>query len=151
MTSINYDDIFSYFLGEMNDYKLDTLDDEIVSELMYEWLRKSTGNPNIKKLFSTISFDDDNGELVFEIRNSSNFGDDEFVKNVFAKAMVCEWLKPKVRTTSNIAFLLTGKEQKSFSQANHLSELRGLLHDANIGLSKYIAKYGYVDEVYSEE
>ena len=150
LTSLNYNDIFSYFLGNITDYKLADMAEYDASELMVEYLHKVLANPKVAKLFSSITFNDDTETIEYELSNQTELINEEFIKLVLSKGMVCEWLRPKVRSTVNTALLIGGKETKWFSQANHLSELRALLHDTEIELSKLITSRGYVESALSE-
>lgn len=147
MTSLSYEDIFSNFLGRITDFKLLSLPDNQANAVMTEYLHKSVAQPYVDRLFSTRSYDNDgfNFELAYPTNENS---DSDFILNVIGMGMVVAWLKPQVRSMVNTAQLLTGAEQKFYSQANHLSELRALLQDSEIELRGYIRDRGYIHNDY---
>lgn len=152
MTSISYDKIFSDFLGNVSDYKIASMNDSDVVELMTEYLHKSLSRSYIRVLFSTVNLDDEIQTLSFEMDYKVDDDQDKwFIINVLAKAMVVEWLKPEVRNRLNTAQMFGTKEQKYYSQSQHISELRGLLEDTELELQREIkernSQYNsYLDE-----
>lgn len=150
MTSINYDEIYSYFLGNITDYSLASLEITDAEELMNEYLHKSISEPYIRRLYSSISLNDELKILSFEINNAINDDFDyDFTINVLSKEMVCEWLKPYVRKTTLInQHITSSRESKFFSQSQHLSELRSLLEDTEIEVRKLIRDRGYLYNSY---
>ena len=63
MTS-NYQDIYSRFLRKITDYELAQLLEADANEKMYEWLRSSLSKTHIRRMFETITFDDEIGEYI---------------------------------------------------------------------------------------
>ena len=47
MTSISYEDVFSYFLGNITDYQIAELDAGNANEVMKEYLQKTLADPKI--------------------------------------------------------------------------------------------------------
>lgn len=149
MTSINYEDIFSEFLGSVTDYDFIHLDDTTNYTLMSEWLHKALSRPYIRRLFASLKFDDVFETVEFELEdNTDEYSDIDFVTYIAAKGMVCEWLEPHVKKTSIINQMFGGKEQKMFSQAQHLSEIRALLSDLKTEVRHLIRDRGYIYNSY---
>ena len=148
MTSISYDDIFSYFLGEINDIELVSLEISSAYSVMCEYLHKAIAKPYVRKLFSCIEFDDEILTLNYETKRKIN---NDFILDIIAKGMVVEWLQRQVKNRTNIAQFLGGKEQKMFSQAQHISELRALLKDTKLEQRNLINNYGYINNSYIGE
>lgn len=147
MTSLSYEDIFSNFLGRVTDLRLLSLEDNQAYNVMTEYLHKSVAQPYVDRLFLSRSYDDDG--FNFELLNPTNEDSDaDFILNVIGMGMVVVWLKPQVRSMVNTAQLLTGNEQKFYSQANHIAELRGLLEDSERELRGYIRDRGYIHNEY---
>ena len=152
MTSLSYEEIFSYFLGSVTDYDIAKLDMSSAYQLMAEYLHKALAKTYCRRLFSSISLDDEVQTISFEMASVvDDEADLEFVKNILSKSMVIEWLEPQVRSKVNVAQFFGAKEQKMFSQATHLSELRGLLADTENEVRKLIRDRGYVYNSYLEE
>ncbi len=90
--------------------------------------------------------------MNWELKNSIDDNSDElFVIEVFAQGMIIQWLEPKVKSILNVKQFFGGKEEKFYSQANHLNELRSLLSDANISLRKLLRDHGYIINSYISE
>lgn len=154
MVSINYDSIFSYFLGNMTDYGLAQADATNVNLQMTEWLHKTCSKPYLKNLFTTLTLSDDIQTVSFEMQNPTdkdNESEDvEFVCDVMAKGMLVEWLRPQVNTHEAIKQFFGGSEQKYYSQANHLSELRSLYKDIKEEFDTMIRDRGAIHNSYLE-
>ena len=152
MASLSYDEIFSDFLGSVTDYGLASIDIDDMYGLMTEYLHKTLSLSYVRRLFSSVNLDDTIQIMTFEIVNSvDENADRDFIKYILSKGMVVEWLKPQVRSKLNIAQFFGGKEQKYYSQSNHLSELRGLLEDVQLELRKVIRDRGYIYNPYLKE
>lgn len=150
--TLEYDDIFSYFLGNVSDYQIASLNMNEAYELMVEYLEKTVAQPYIRRLFSSVLLDTDIHTLVFEMNYVvEESADKDFVKSVLAKGMVVEWLRPQVRNRLNNAQMFAGKEQKFYSQSQHLSELRALLEDTDIEVRRLIRDRGYINNSYLED
>ena len=57
--------------------------------------------------------------------------------------VVVAWLEPKKNSINNIAQMFASKEEKFYSQSQHLSELRGLVNDSRKQQRRMIADRGY--------
>ena len=134
MFLIDYDSIFSDFLGNFNDYDFARLDISDANIQMSEWLHKTISKPYFQNLFSSIVANDDIQVIEAELSHVTDRDDEskdkDFVCDVIAKGMLVERLRPQVNTHEAIKQFFGGNEQKFYSQANHLSELRALYKDA---------------------
>lgn len=149
MTSLSYDEIFDDFLGRVADFDFSTMDESTANYLMAEYLQKVVSRPYIRRLFKSINADKEIHLIEFEMTDVVDEDSDlEFVKTILSKGMVVEWLEPQVRTKVNIAQFFGGKEQKYYSQSNHISELRGLLEDTEKELKSEIRDRGYIYNPY---
>lgn len=145
MASITYDKIFSYFLGDITDYNLYNLSQSDAEMLMTEYLHKAMAESYVNRLFSKYTLSDDVQTLEYEmIHVVGDDQDEEFVTTAIAKWMVYEWLKRQVKSVTNTAQMFAGKEQKMYSQAQHLSELRSLQDDAFKEARFYLQDRGYI-------
>lgn len=151
MISLDYEDIFSSFLGSVTDYNLASLDATEAHEILKEYLHKSLATRYVNRLFSSMKLDDDIQLFSFEMKYPiDDETDREFVITALAKWMAYEWSQNKVSSTTLVMQLLAGKEQKFYSQSNHLSETKALkqnLYDEAYG---YIMRRGYIDNEYLE-
>lgn len=152
MASISYEAIYSDFLGYVMDFSLVKFDTTTTTNMMKEWLHKSLAHPYIRRLFSTITLDDEIGLLNFELNTKvDEEADADFIRLITSKQMVVEWLEPHVKKTSLINQMFAGKEQKMFSQSQHLSEVRNLLKESKEEVRAIIRDRGYIYNPYLEE
>ena len=153
MTSISYEDVYSIFLSSITDYNLLNADDAEVYDQFAEMLHKVAASTYIRRLFTTFTMNDQTLTIEYEMKNPSvdETEDKEFLVNVLAKGMIEEWVRPQVNKTSLTAQMFGGKEQKMFSQSQHLAELRALLDSARLEKRKMIRERGYIYNPYLEE
>lgn len=151
MTSLDYEEIFSSFLGSVTDYNLASLDATEAFELLTELLHKSLAERYVARLFKSKKLDDDVQKLSFEMKYVIDEDSDrEFVINALAKWMKYEWQSDKVNNIALESRLLAGKEQKFYSEANHMSALQALQSSAYSEAYKFIMSRGYIDNKYLE-
>ena len=145
MTS-SYNDIYSRFLIKIRDYEFAGLPEPNATEQMLEWLRSALSQPYIIRIFDSFSADDEIAELEYTLTSSVNeYTDKNFVEELLGCQMICEWLSPKLKTTTLLNQMITNsKEQKYYSQSAHISELRGLLEDAENKVRSMLRDKGYV-------
>ena len=116
---------------------------------MNGWIRSTLSKPYIRRLFDTLTIDEDLEELDYEMKlPTTDDADQDFVEEMIALGMVVEWVKPKYFTTLNTSQLFTNSEQKFYSQANHMSELKDMYHRAKNDLRKHIRDRGYINNTY---
>lgn len=151
MTSLDYEEIFSSFLGSVTDYNLASLDATEAFELLTELLHKSLADRYVGRLFKSKKLDDDVQKFSFEMKYVIDEDSDrEFVINALAKWMKYEWLQKQVNNTALTSQFFGGKEQKFYAQANHLSELQALQSSAYDEAYSFIRNRGYIDNKYLE-
>lgn len=149
MTSIDYDVIFENFLGNVTDYDFANLSMSESFSLMTEYLHKALAEAYLRRIFSSITLDDEGQTLSFEMAHVvDEDADTEFVINAIAKWMVYEWLHREVKSKNLTGQFLGGKEQKFFSQSAHLSELRALMDDSYKEARFFIQDRGYISNSY---
>lgn len=170
MSSLSYNEIFSRFFTKVEGY--DLFDENMTLEtriaLLCSWVHSAVSKSQVVRLFSSISFYDseidyedtidqnDNpitesvvidGSLEYELINPMNGNlidiDNEFVLELLAYGMVLSWLEPKVNSLTNIAQMFGTSDEKYYSQAAHLTELRGLCNDAINAQYRLITERGF--------
>ena len=153
MASVSYDEIFQNFLGSITDYDIQVnLSPSDSYSLMTEYLHKAVSDHYVRHLFSSASLDDDVQVFTYEIAEPIEEDvDKEFIINALQKWMVYEWLHKQVRSVLNTAQFFGGKEQKFYSQSNHLAELRALQDDAYSEARRFILDRGYISNSYLKE
>ena len=148
MTS-SYEDIYSCFLGKITDYKIASLDETDAIDLMNGWMKSVVAQPYIRRIFSNVICDDVEEKIDFELKIGIDEASDiSFANEIISRGMVIEWLEPQVKSVVNTAQMFGGKDQKWYSQAQHLSELKDMLKTAKSELRRMICDYGYINNSY---
>lgn len=148
MASVKYETIFSLFLGSITDYKLASLNDEDANTVMTEYFHKALAASYLSRIFSTRSMDDENQVFNYELKYKTDNDETDFVCNAIAKWMVYEWLHNQVRSVVNTSQFFGGSEQKYYSQAQHISELRALQDDAYKEARSFVMDRGWINNSY---
>lgn len=149
MTS-SYNDIYSRFLNKIRDYDFAGLPEPTATEQMKEWLQSSLSHTYIYRIFDSFSADDEIAVMEYTLKSSvDDYNDKHFVEELLGNAMVVEWISPKVKTTTLLNQMITNsKESKFFSQSQHISELRGILEDAENKVREMLRDKGYTYNSY---
>jgi hypothetical protein len=145
MTSLTYEVICSRLFSKIEAYDFIELSAEDLDDFLCNWIHSSTANPYVRKLFTVLNLDDEKQTLSYEMKLSvDEASDEDFVVEVVSLGMVVAWLEPKVNSINNIAQMFGSKEEKFYSQSQHLSELRSLVNDSKKTQRRMIADRGYV-------
>lgn len=144
MASLNYDKIYSRLFTKIEAYDFIELSEEMLNEFLCNWVHSAAANPYVRRLFSVFNLDDEIQAISYEMKYSiDELSDEEFVIEVFSLGTAIAWLEPKINSITNINQFFGSKDEKWFSQASHLSELRGLLSDFKKQQRRMIADRGY--------
>lgn len=148
MTS-EYNDIYSRFLLRVTDYEFSGLDEKLAQEMMNGWMKATLSQPYIRRLFSSLTADDDVEEIEFELANpQDDSSDQDFAEEIIAQGMVVNWLSPQYHSVLNTAQFYSNSEQKYYSQANHMAELKEMYRGAKSDLRKMIRDRGTFNNSY---
>lgn len=143
MPSLKYDDVYSCLFSKIEAYDFIELPEDDLNDFLCSWLHSASSKPHVRKLFSTLSLQNDIKKLNYTMRYTVDEETDrEFILEVLGLGMVVAWLEPKMNSVSNIAQMFGSKDGKWYSQANHLSELRALVKDAKTEQRRMIADRG---------
>ena len=129
MTS--YEKVYSRFLNRITDFNLGDLDDYTLNEMLKNWLCSAIVNT---RTFSDLSSRDDENEVF---NNDLTDMDVELL----AMGMTLAWVDQYLNSTENVLQFIGGKEEKYYSQANHIAELRALREDIRVEM-KRLHSYG---------
>lgn len=116
MTS--YETVYGRFLNSITDFNLAELDDHTLNEMLKDWLHTAI----VKTRTSSKIIRNDEDEVF-----NSDLSDLDI--ELLAMGMKLAWLDQTLNSTDNVLMFIGGKEEKFFSQANHISELRALRAD----------------------
>lgn len=135
MTS--YDIVYNRFLSSIKDFNLIELDDYTLSEMLKNWLHTAI----VKTRTSSDLTRDDEKETF---NNDLNDLDIELL----AIGMRLSWLDQTLNSTELTLQFLGGKEEKFFSQANHIEELRNLRADTLREMQQLYTYSTYINNDY---
>ena len=151
MTS-EFDELYSRFYLRVEDYNIVGLEEKVVTNMMNGWIKSTLSKPYVRRLFDELDFDEDIGELEYEMKLPvSEEEDKDFVEEVIALGMVVEWLSPKYHSTLLTSQMFSNSDQKYYSQANHMTELKDMYHRVQNDLRKLIRDRGYINNGYIVE
>ena len=149
--TVSHDTIFSRFLAKIKDYSFLSLPSDTAYDFMREWLHSTVSKPHIRKLFESISLDDEIMTIQFTLVNTIDDEYDlDFVIEVLVQGMMIEWLTPRVNSMENISQMFSGSEEKFYSQSSHLSEIQTLLKSLKNEQRKLTRNHGYDFDIISK-
>ena len=147
---LSYSILFSRVLNKINDPKELSLDENDLLEIYTERLHSVVGKPRVRRLFSSISLDDEIQEMTFALNNSvDEESDKDFVLEILSLGMAIEWLQPQVDSIIHTSVMIGGKEEKKLldNHKNMIDRLDNMKKEQN----KMIRDYGYMYNSYIKE
>ena len=127
-----------------------SLDEKDLLEIYTERLHSVVGKPRVRRLFSSISLDDEIQEMTFTLNNSvDEESDKDFVLEILSLGMAIEWLQPQVDSVIHTSVMIGGKEEKKLldNHKNMIERLDSMKKEQN----KMIRDYGYMYNSYIKE
>ena len=115
-----YEKIYDRFSQKITDFNLVEVDDYSLEKMLHGWLNSSI--VNVRKRERDLSLRDDDLQEFQE-----DLSDLEI--ELLALGMKLAWIDQYLNSTENVLQFIGGKEEKYYSQANHISELRELRKD----------------------
>lgn len=144
MTSLDYNKIYSRLFSKIEAYDFIELPEDELNDLLCNWIHSASANPYVRRLFKTLTLDDEVKEVNYEMKYSIDESTDmEFITEILALGAVVAWLEPKINSINNVAQFFGSKDERFFSQSQHISELRGLVNDSKKQQRRMIADRGY--------
>lgn len=125
------DEIFSRFLSQIEDESLLEIDEEVLEELMYDYLCKSIVDFNV--CTKDLRINPLTNEIV------SDLGEDE--AQILAFGMVMHYLTPKILREENLQQMVTSSDFSKLSNANMLDKLLKLRTQIRKDYQMYLHKY----------
>lgn len=147
---LSYSTLFSRVLNKINDPKELSSDENDLLEIYTERLHSVVGKPRVRRLFSSISLDDEIQEMTFTLNNSvDEESDKDFVLEILSLGMAIEWLQPQVDSVIHTSVMIGGKEEKKLldNHKNMIERLDSMKKEQN----KMIRDYGYMYNSYIKE
>ena len=147
---LSYSTLFSRVLNKINDPKELSLNENDLLSIYTERLHSVVGKPRVRRLFSSISLDDEIQEMTFALNNSvDEESDKDFVLEILSLGMAIEWLQPQVDSVIHTSVMIGGKEEKKLldNHKNMIDRLDSMKKEQN----KMIRDYGYMYNSYIKE
>ena len=124
--TLSYSTLFSRVLNKINDPKELSLDENDLLEIYTERLHSVVGKPRVRRLFSSLTLDDEIQEMTFALNNSvDEESDKDFVLEILSLGMAMEWLQPQVDSVIHTSVMIGGKEEKKLLD-NHKNMIERL-------------------------
>ena len=135
----SYENIYGRFLNKVTDFNLVDMDDYSLSSMLQGWL--TTAVVKSRKCEHDLSKRDD--EL-------QEFEEDlsDLEVELLSMGMVDAWLSQYLNSTENVLQFIGGKEEKYYSQANHIAELRALKDENLREMNRLHNYYTYTNNSY---
>ena len=147
---MDYELIYVKFLSKIDDPKLLTYDEETLYEILYDYLTSALANPDVRKLFKTLSVDDEDKKFIYTMNVSiDEYSDTNFILEIIAKGMVIQWMTQKLDTALSLATVIGGKEEKMIR--NEYKNNMARLKELKVELKKMIRDSNYIDNSYIGE
>ena len=113
MASSEYDEIYSRFYLRVKDYEMSGMKESLVKEILNGYLRSVISKPMVRRLFSSVTMDDDVGEIDYELRDQlDEESDQDFVEEVLSLGILECWASPKYNSTLLTSQMFSNSEQK---------------------------------------
>ena len=145
--TLPYETIFSRTRGRISDMKELSLDENDLLEIYTERLNNVISNPRVRRLFSSLTLDDEIQQLDFTLNNSvDETADMNFVVGILVLGMTIEWLQPQVDSIMHTSIMIGGKEEKKL--LDNYKNMIDRLDSMKIELNKRIRDYGYMYNSY---
>lgn len=134
-----YEKIYNRFSQKITDFNLVELDNDSLGEMLLGWLNSAI--VRIRRCKHDLTKRDD--ELL-------EFAEDlsDIELELLAMGMVISWLDQYLNSTENVLQFIGGKEEKYYSQANHMGELRALREHITLEMNRLHNYYTYTNNSY---
>lgn len=120
-----YERVYNRFLNRTTDFNLASLDDDTLRFMLKGWLHTAIVQVRTS---NDLSYDDE-----LEVFNN-DLSDLDI--ELLAMGMTMAWLDQTLNSTELTLQFLGGKEEKFYSQANHIAELRALSEDTRLEMKR---------------
>lgn len=136
-----YEKIYDRFFNRTIDFNLTELDDHTLNETMKGWLSSAIVRVRTS---SDLSNRDDDNEV---------FNDDlsDLDMELLALGMVLVRLDQVLSSSELVLQFIGGKEEKYYSQANHVAELRALREEVKLEMQKLHSYHTYTNNSYFDD
>ena len=134
-----YSTLYERALAQITDPLLAQLPEEDLKNMLHGWLMDAIVEPVVGE----YDFTDRDEEL-----KQFNFDISERDQKILSIHMVRGWLAPQIRSVTLTNQVFGGKEEKFYSQAPHLTEMRNLDADLQRQADLLFCRGTYLDNEY---
>ena len=136
-----YEKVYERFLSRTTDFNLVELDDYTLNEMLRNWLHSAIVNTRTSSSLSsrddeTAVFNNDLSDLDIEL---------------LAMGMTMAWLDQTLNSSELTLQFIGGKEEKYYSQANHIAELRAMREDIRLEMKRLHSYSTYTNNSYFDD
>ncbi|WP_090739296.1 hypothetical protein [Paenibacillus sp. Mc5Re-14] len=127
-------EVYDFFLVKVTDYSFLSLNETgDLESVLYKHLRSAV-----------VRFTSTSKDLTVDTK-AQEFTTtlDDFEKEILATLMSISYVSSKITHIKNLEQILSDKEYKIYSTANHLSQLIALRKDMNLEASNLMVSYSY--------
>lgn len=135
----SYDKVYERFLQKIRDFNLIDIDDYSFENMMLSWLYSSI--VRVRKCEHDLSLRDEEAQEFTE-----DLSDVEL--ELLALGMVDSWVTPMLNSTELTLQFIGGKEEKYYSQSQHLAELCKLKKENSLEMNRLHNYYTYTNNPY---
>ena len=148
--TISYENIYNRFLQKVDDIEFLQLDRNTAYEKMKGWLTTALSVPYTRRLFETLVKNDEIMELEYTLKHPVEEGyDQDFIEEALSLGVLVEWLKEAAQyRTEAMRQFHGGKEEKWYSEANHVREINNLYESTRKEWHRFIQDRGYINNIY---
>ena len=133
-----YEKVYDRFLNRITDFNLAELDNHTLDQMLKGWLHSAIVNTRTSS--NLVLRNDD--EEIFE--NDLTDVDIELL----AMGMTMAWLDQTLNSTELTLQFIGGKEEKIYSQANHIAELRAMREEIRLEMKRLHSYETYINNSY---
>ena len=137
-----YEKIYKRFTQKITDFNLAGIDDYNLEEMLHGWLTSAI----IRTRTSQHDLSNRDDEL-------QEFGEDlsDLEIELLGMGMLDAWLSQYLNSTENVLQFIGGKEEKYYSQANHIAEIRALREQNLLEMNKLHNYHTYTNNSYFDD
>lgn len=135
----SYEKVYETFLSKITDFNLVEVDDYSFDKMLHGWLRDAI--VKTRRCEHDLSQRDDEAQEFLE-----DLSDLEI--ELLALGMVNAWVTPMINSTENVLQFIGGKEEKFYSQSQHLAELRNIKKENSLEINRLHNYYTYTNNSY---
>lgn len=132
-----YEKVYGRFLNRVSDFNLSELDDYTLNEMLKGWMVsaivKARTSSDLSRNDAEETFNSDLSDLDIEL---------------LAMGMTLAWLDQSLNSSELTLQFIGGKEEKYYSQANHMAELRALRTETLREMQKLHSYHTYTNNSY---